>query len=174
MTLVQGFSRVLEEYPDACLLMAGREGDATGRLSSAVAELGLGDSLHLLGHRDDVTDLYVAADILVFPSLYEGAAGAVLEAMALRLPVVGSETVADVLDGGKLGEIVPRSDPDALAAAVIRLLRDPARRNDLAEAARRKFDRHHKIETVADRTSDLYRSLTARPAGRSGGGTRHR
>lgn len=159
VTLAYAFARVRETHPEALLLLAGREGDGSDALRASLAELDLGNSVRLLGHRDDVADLYVAADVMAFPSLYEGAAGAVIEAMALRLPVVGSEAVEEVLQNGALGPVVKRGDVDGLAREVTALLDDPTRREQLAEPAHNEFTLRYDIDSVADLTADLYRSL---------------
>lgn len=157
--LVRAFARVLNEVPDAVLLIAGRPGGATDEVDRAVREVDVGDHIRLLGHRDDVADLYVAADVMAFPSLYEGAAGSIIEAMALRCPVVGSDAVDGVLGNGELGVVVRRGDTVALADAVSSLLRDPVRRRILADRGVAEFRHHHRIECVADATVDMYHRI---------------
>jgi glycosyltransferase involved in cell wall biosynthesis len=78
-----------------------------------------------------------AADIFVFPSLSEGSSGAVLEAMAAGLPIVATPAgaSADMLDDGRTALIVPFRNPGATAAAVARLLDDPALRTRVGRAA---------------------------------------
>lgn len=159
VTLVRAFARVKNAFPDAVLVLAGRRGDASDRLDDELARLDLGDSLRDLGHRTDVADLYVAADLFVFPSLYEGAAGSLIEAMALQAPIVGSDAVADVLDDGRLGKVVARGDDAGFAAAVIELLSSPDRRRSLADAALQEFTDRYRIGSVADRTVALYANL---------------
>lgn len=159
VTLVRAFARVNEVYPDSVLLLAGREGDASDRLNEELERVDLGNSVRLLGHRTDVADLYVAADLFAFPSLYEGAAGSLLEAMALEVPIVGSDAVADVLDDGRLGEVLPSGDASALAAAIIGLLDSPDRRRSLSKAALREFTERYRISAVADQTAELYTRL---------------
>lgn len=162
--LVRAFARVLHEVPTAVLLVAGREGDATDHLSASIKEADAGDHIRLLGHRDDVADLYVASDLLAFPSLYEGAAGSIIEAMALRCPVVGSDAaaVAEVLDHGRLGPVVRRGDVVGLADAVTRLIQDPDRRRELCDLGEAEFEHRYRIEAVADATVSLYHRLMVR------------
>lgn len=168
--LVRAFRRVLHEVPTAVLLVAGREGDATDHVRAAIDEADAGDRIRLLGHRDDVADLYVAADLLAFPSLYEGAAGSIIEAMALRCPVVGSDAVAvaEVLDHGRLGPVVRRGDVAGLADAVTGLLQDPDRRRELSDLGEAEFEHRYRIDAVADATVSLYGRLMARAGDRPG------
>lgn len=159
--LIRAFPAVARDVPDTVLLIAGREGDASDEIRRALDEVDAGDAIRLLGHRDDVADLYVTADVLAFPSLYEGAAGSIVEAMALRCPVVGSDAaaVAEVLRDGELGVVVRRGDVEALANAITGLLLNPERRAALADAGEAEFDRRYRIEAVADATLDLYRDV---------------
>ena len=98
-TTIDAFRRLIERIPDAVLIVAGRPGNA-----SAVVEAKARDcpAIRLLGHRTDVPDLMCAADVLSFPSRWEGLGGTLVEAMALRLAIVASdipplaETIGDV------------------------------------------------------------------------------
>ena len=77
------------EFAGLRVLIAGRPGNATPALQRALADHPRAAAITtLLGHRHDVPDLLCAADVLAIPSLYEGTAGAAIEAMALRCPVV--------------------------------------------------------------------------------------
>jgi glycosyltransferase involved in cell wall biosynthesis len=140
--LLDAFARVVRDLPDAVLLIAGRDGPETPALHARVTALGLDDHVRVLGLRDDVADLLCAADLFVFPSLWEGLGGSVLEAMALGVPVVAFDVpaVAEVLDDA--GVVVPMRDTDAFADAILALMAAPATR---AALSRRSLDRflHH-------------------------------
>lgn len=163
--LIRAFGKLLDTHGDAILLVAGREGDASPEIESAFEQVGAGpDSIQILGHRTDVFDLYVAADVFVLPSLYEGAAGSLLEAMALGIPIIGSDapSVAEVLGWGEYGKIVPRGDVVALAEAMAELLSDPQRRLMLAEAARRHFLEYYELDRVVDAMVEMYQHVLPR------------
>lgn len=160
--LIRAFAEVKSKYPDAILLIAGREGDASDEVNRALEETGLGDgSVLLLGHRTDVFDLYAASDLFVFPSLYEGIGGALLEAFALGTPIVGSDApgVAEVLEHGNLGMVTPRGQTATLARAMISMLADPALRQKYAERGRARFLQTYEIERVADAMAAMYRGI---------------
>lgn len=161
--LVRAFAAVRDELPDAVLLVAGREGDATGEIAAAVAATGMGDAVRFLGHRTDVYDLYVATDVFAFPSYYEGLGCSLIEAMGLGAPIVGSDAAAisEVLGGGEFGEVVGRGDVAGLAAAMIGLLGSPDRRRDIAERARRRFDERYELDRVVDAMVAMYRGVLA-------------
>ena len=159
--LVHAFSKVREHRADAVLLIAGREGDASERLHDAIVDRGLTESVRLLGHRDDVADLYVASDLFVFPSLYEGLGSAIIEAMALGTPVIGSDApaIAEVLGHGSAGVVVPRGRPAALASTIIELLDDAHARLRIGRSGRQRFESNYELTAVADATEQLYRRL---------------
>ena len=98
-TTIDAFRRLLHRLPDAVLLIAGRPGNAS-RVAQAKAQGCPG--IRFLGHRTDVPELMCAADVLSFPSRWEGLGGTLVEAMALRLSIVASnipplvETLGDV------------------------------------------------------------------------------
>jgi glycosyltransferase involved in cell wall biosynthesis len=166
--LIRAFALLHARRPDSVLLIAGREGDATAEVDAALAEVDLGEAIHMLGHRDDVADLYCAADLFVFPSLYEGMAGSILEAMALSTPVVGSDAVAitEVLDDGRFGPIARRGDDLGLADAMDGLLADPDRMAELSQLGRAEFVDRYEINAVADAMAEMYRSVVAAGRGR--------
>ena len=122
----------------------------------------------LTGHQDGETlvRLYSAADLFVFPSLYEGWTSPPLEAMACGVPVVASRASSLPETVGDAAELVDPLDPADIARGMARVVEDPARR---AELRRRGLARAAKFtwERSISATVDLYRRLamaTASPA----------
>lgn len=159
--LLRAFDRLSGAHPR--LLIAGREGNASPALRRTVEDLEGRDRVRFLGHRDDVPDLLAAADVFVFPSHYEGLGGAVIEAMALGLPVVASDlpAVREIVEAGQSAELVPPADVSALAAALQRLLDDRERRVEMGRRGRQIFLERFTLERCADRTAELYRAVVA-------------
>lgn len=121
------------------LWIAG-EGPERGRLTRLAKRAQISDRVLFLGQRDDAADLLVASDIFVLPSRQEGLGVAALEAMALGRPVVASRVggLAEVVDDGRSGLLVPPGDPEALGDAIARLLESAEFRTRLgAEGPRR-------------------------------------
>jgi glycosyltransferase involved in cell wall biosynthesis len=168
--LVGAFAKVLGEHPDALLLIAGREGDASNQIRDAVASTGVGNRVRLLGHRTDVPDLLAAADVFAFPSLYEGLGGAMLEALALGVPIIGSDApaIAEVLGEGSYGVVVPRANEEALARGLSELLADPVKRVQLSAAGRARFLAYYELGTVTDATVAMYERVLHRRHGPEG------
>ncbi|MFS8496448.1 MAG: glycosyltransferase [Actinomycetes bacterium] len=155
--LIEAMPKILERHPRTRLLIVGRRGAATPELERAVADFGVADSVSFLGHRADVTDLMAASDLFVFPSLFEGLGGALIEALALGLPIVASDIppVREVVGDDPVADLVPPRDAAALAETVAALLDEPDRRRRYAEAGRDRFRRMFLAEHATARLVDL-------------------
>lgn len=161
-TLIRAISTMPET--SVVLLIAGMEGSATQHLQQEIADLGVGGRVRVLGHREDVPDLMAASDLFAFPSLHEGLGSAVIEAMALGLPVVASDipAVRDLLGGGSCGVLVPPGDSAAFGDAIRRLMSSPHQREELGRRAVDRFRHHYELGAVVDKTAALYREMVQR------------
>jgi glycosyltransferase involved in cell wall biosynthesis len=161
--LLRAFPVVRARLPQARLVLAGREGSHTPVLAELHRSLGLDGLARFIGSRDDIPDLLCAADVWVEPSRWEGGPGAILEAMALRAPIVASDL--DVYEGTVIDDesalLVPKDDHNALAEAIVRALVDPAATRRRAEAAQETFYETFTIDRIALRMIDFYqRTIT--------------
>jgi len=109
--LLRIFKAVEERTPGAMVMLVGDTLDRTAWLAERLCSLGLCPSVRVLGRRDDVPDLLAAADVMIFPSLWEGLPGAVLESLAAGTPVVAS----DLPSVREIAEYLPGLRPIALA-----------------------------------------------------------
>jgi glycosyltransferase involved in cell wall biosynthesis len=111
-----------------------------GHASPAVVQQPICRNLNFLGRvdRDKIPMEYQAADLFVLPTLAEGSAESVYEAMASGLPVVTTKSAGSVVRDGIEGRIVPERDPDALADAIQELTEDRPLRDRMAVAARER------------------------------------
>lgn len=123
--------------------------------------LGLAARVHFVGQQLDVRPWLAALDVFALSSDWEGMSNALLEAMAAGLPVVATAVggTPEVVVDGVTGILVPPRDPDALAEAILRLLRDPDLRRSMGQAARARIEQHFSIEETVRRTEELYTTL---------------
>ena len=155
--LVEAFSLLAERHPTAILLQAGRPGVSSDQVEHLIRRHGLQDRFLTLGRREDVPTLLAAADAFAFSSLWEGQGGAVLEAMAMNLPIATFDVPAVAESVADTALRVPIGDVAALAAAMDRLLVDDELRSRLGRAARARFDANFDICVVATRMAQMYR-----------------
>lgn len=163
--LIEAFTTVVASLPDARLLIAGREGHSSDALKRLIEELGLESVVMLLGHRSDVPEMLAASDLFVFPSLYEGLGGALIEALALELPVVATDLPAlrEVVRDGENALLVPPRDPSALSSAIVSLLGDPKKLSSFGVRSRELFDAEFRAEEATDRMVVMLGAVAALP-----------
>lgn len=171
--LIEAFERLARHRERLVLLLAGREGGTTDELSHQRLGLSADDRIRFLGHRDDVPEILAAADVFVFPSLFEGLGGSLIEAMALGLPIVASRlpAIGEVLEDGGNAVLVPPGNPSALEQAVSSLLDDPGRRERFGRRSLEIFEDRFTLDRCTERMVRLYRMVAADGVSR---GRRHR
>jgi glycosyltransferase involved in cell wall biosynthesis len=140
------------------LVIAGRDGLATATVHSAVDRGDVADRVHLIGHRDDVPVVLEMADVFALSSLYEGAAGAVIEAMRAGMPIVATDVAGQrgVLRHEQNALVVPVADPTAMAAALVRMVTDRSLADRLGAAARATYEERFTIERAVEGLAELY------------------
>jgi len=133
---IQAAARVSPALPSARFVVIG-DGPEREPLLRLTEQLALRDKIDFVGFRLDAAALLTHLDLLAVPSLSEGTPLVVLEAMQARVPVVASAVggVPEQIAHGRDGWLVPPGDVDALADALLLLLRAPERASQLAEAA---------------------------------------
>lgn len=167
--LLDAFARLAADHPQMVLLVAGRTGLATPELQRWLSTSPVRDRVHLLGHRSDVPDLLAAADLFVFPSLYEGLGGALIEAMALGLPIVASDlpAIREVVEERGNALLVPPAAPSGLARALAALLGDPIMARRFGARSREIFESRFTLERSVHAMIALYEKIAST---RRGGG----
>ena len=126
-------------------------------------ELGLDEVVRFAGARDQeqVREAMRRADVFCLTSRWEGMAGSVMEAMACGLPVVGTQVngIADLVEYGSTGYLVPPERPDLLAASLRRLLMDPEEAAILGAAGRNRICTQFSVERMVTAKEELYMEL---------------
>ena len=163
-------ARVLSQLPDAKFVVAG-DGPDRAELDALIDKLGIRGSVRMLGRRDDMPSVFASLDVMVSASRQEGLPIAILEGMASRLPLVATTVgeVPTVILDGRTGVLVPAEDPELLAAAIIELLRDPAKRERFGSAARQLIQDEY---SAARMTADYLRVYEEALAAATKGGKR--
>jgi glycosyltransferase involved in cell wall biosynthesis len=156
-TTIDAFQRLLSRIPNAVLLVAGRPGNATAVVQARAQHT---PAIRLLGHRTDVPDLMCAADVLSFPSRWEGLGGTLVEAMALRLGIVASDIppVAETL-GDSGWPLVRPDDAGALATKLISVLESGTANEARKDAGEKRFRMLFTAEAASDGMAGLYEDV---------------
>jgi glycosyltransferase involved in cell wall biosynthesis len=168
--LVEAMPAILSQLPHARTFIVG-EGELQADLEARARGLGLGDRLVFAGFRKDVAAALSAFDVVVFPSLWEGTPLTAFEALAMGKPIVSTDAdgLKDILTPERDALMVPRENAQALADAVVRLVRDP----DLAArlgARARETGAQYDIQAFVRKMERLYELMhrVSRATGRRG------
>ena len=126
-----------------------------------IRDLRLERAIAMPGQREDVADMLMAMDVFAFPSTAnEGVPQAVLQAMALRRPVVASRIggIPEVIHDGETGLLVPAGDAEALARGIGRVLADPSAAAERTRAAEGLVRAEYTLEVMLDKMEQVYRA----------------
>ena len=160
-TLLDAWPLVLRDVPDAYLLIVG-EGSRRDFLEQRAQENRVAHRVVFTGRRDDVPAVTAALDVAVLPSHREAQGLSILEAMALSRPVVASDVggIPEMIEDGVTGLLVPHDQPDALAAAIVRLLTDHSLADTIARAGHDLVHDRFCIELMVRSVEEIYETGT--------------
>ncbi len=160
--LIAAAARVVRAVPDARFVILG-EGELRPVLEQQVRSLGLERHVFLPGFRPDALSLQKSFDIFVMSSITEGLGSAMLDALACGTPVVGTYAggIPEAIEHGRTGLLVKPHHPNDLAAAIVRLLKDPALRARLGAAGRAHVETAFSVERMVEGTLAVYESRLA-------------
>lgn len=147
--LIDALPHILDKQPDSILMVVGDGPDRAG-LELKAASLKLVRHIIWLGQKrpEDVYRLYHIMDVIAVPSLFEGFGLTVAEAMAAGVPTVGSNVggLAEVIEDGLTGVLVPRGNSEALASALIELLSDQDRAMEMGQKGQARVQEYFSME----------------------------
>lgn len=151
VTILEAMPRVLEQYPDTWLVIAGR-GPKRGDLENTAKKLGIQDRVVFIGWRYDIERFMAAADILVHTAIYEPLGMQVAEAGACGKPAVVTRVggMPEIIVDGETGLVVPPEEPTALAEAIIRLIRNPEEARLMGGKAQIRVKSIFSLDAVAE------------------------
>jgi L-malate glycosyltransferase len=156
-SLLAAASSICREFPDVVFLLIG-DGRERPKLEQQVREAGLERNFLFLGHRNDISELLACCDLSVLPSETEALPNSILEAMAARLPVVATCVggIPEIIEDGTNGLLVPPQNPQALAGAVLRILRDSNLATRLACSGQERMRTHFGLDRLITELERLY------------------
>jgi glycosyltransferase involved in cell wall biosynthesis len=152
-------NRIRREFQQVRFLLVGADDHGSRDSLNEAERLAVAQGVDCLGHQADVADVLAITDVFVLPSFYmEGMPRALLEAAASGLPIITTDIrgCRDVIEDGVSGILIPPRDPEALATAILGLLRDPVRRSRLGHQARARAVSDFDVSAVASRLLSVY------------------
>ena len=156
--------QVAEIRPGTVFVVVGDGyGDELERAKKDVAQNGLSDIIKFAGHRNDLKNIYASFDLFLMTSLTEGMPNTVLEAMALKLPVVSTNIggLPELVEEGVSGLLCSTGDVEALTQAVLQLLLDDGLRKKFALQARKRIEQHFDFSTRVRSMEEIYHQFTS-------------
>ncbi|MCI1279549.1 MAG: glycosyltransferase family 4 protein [Nitrospira sp.] len=158
--LLEAFRILSQSFQNVILILVG-DGPLREQLETEAKRLGLDQSVIFSGHQEQSYDFINMMDIFVLPSLHEGIPMVLLEAFALKRPVIASRVggIPEVVSHGESGILVSPSNPDELAAAISALIEDQSKALAFGETGRCQVECEYSAKMMADRTASMYRTL---------------
>jgi len=158
--LIEAFFRVQEKIPSARLVLVG-DGPGKAVIEAKIKKLHLQSSVTLIDYLNnaELPHIYNQSDVVVLPSLMEGVPRTLLEAMACGIPVITTDLphLQDIVDGA--GLVVSPKDPQALADAMITILKDSTLADAMGYYGREKIKQGHSWEDTVKKTLKLYETV---------------
>ena len=165
--LVEAAALVLKQMPNVHFFCIGRKSpEEYDGLAQRTRRLEIAPKVTFTGFREDVEAFYAIMSVCVnSTTVSEGLPGSLREALAMRVPVIGSDVTGnrELVIPERTGLLVPPGDPRALAEAILNLLKDPARRSKMGMEGRRFMEAEFSVQTMVDRTEALYLKLAENP-----------
>jgi len=162
--LIEAAALVVRRVPDARFVIAG-EGELRPALERQIKEHRLEKHVLLAGFRPDVLSVHKAFDIFVMSSVTEGLGTSLLDAMACGKPVVATAAggIPEVVADGETGFVVPPRDHEAMADAIVRLLKDPALRERQGRAGLARVRGRFSADRMVRDTLRVYERVAMHP-----------
>ena len=161
LNFVRAVAATRGRVPNVQALLAG-DGPLRGDVERLRDDLGLRETLHVLGYRTDADELLAAAKVATLSSREEGMGSVLLDALMLGKPIAATDAggIPEVVEHDISGLIVPVGDPHALGEAISRILDDETLATRLAAAARRRAEQFS-VTRMTDRTLEVYERVLA-------------
>jgi len=157
--MVRALPAIVHAIPDVHYVIAGSdENNYADRLRNLAHGLKIADHMHIVGFQDPVQPFLASLDLYVHPALMEGFGIAVVEAMAMAKAVVATTTggLPEVVMQGETGLLVSPGNVESLAAAVVSLLKDKARREQMGRSGKTRVHERFSLGASVAQVEQLY------------------
>lgn len=165
--LIRSVAKARQEVDDlACIIVGADDHRLRVGLERLGDSLGLSGRLRFVGFQEKVFPYLDAMDLFVLASVDEGFGIVLLEAMASGKPVVATRVDGppEIVEDGQTGLLVPPRDPEALAKALVKLLKDPQRRASMGRRGRERVETVFSPDSQMQTLAGLYDHLVGRPS----------
>jgi glycosyltransferase involved in cell wall biosynthesis len=163
---IKAANKIKDEIKDVKFLIVGSKLDTASaywnKLQKLVSELGLEDDVIFTGFRSDIPEILSALDVFVLSSVREACPNVVLEAMAMRVPVVATDVgaVSEQVINGQTGILVQARNPTAIANAVLAYLRKPKEEiEEMLSKAQKRIDSTFSLSKITEQQKKIYEAL---------------
>ncbi|MBN1869448.1 MAG: glycosyltransferase family 4 protein [Candidatus Omnitrophica bacterium] len=163
--LIEAMSKVTAQLRNVKLVLVG-EGKTEDALKSKARDLNLNGHVQFFSVEVDRYEALSLFDLFVMPSRQEGLGLSIMEAQSAGLPVIASRVggIPSLIEDGKTGVLVAPEDPDELAEAMVKLLRDKALMNRIGMAAREFIKAKYSSEVMIEKVVTLYQKIITSPS----------
>ncbi|MBI5197419.1 MAG: glycosyltransferase family 4 protein, partial [Nitrospirae bacterium] len=147
--LLRSVPEILRVFPDVRVILFGK-GALEGELQTLCGRLNIGDKVRFAGFRDDLPRIFPCLDLLVHPALMEGLGVTLLEAAASEIPIVATDVggIGEAVRDDVNGYLIPPGRSEAIAEAVMKLLRDPEKARGMGRAGRGIVETEYSIDAM--------------------------
>lgn len=159
--LLQAIKALKEHSYKIKLTILGRDGSETSKLTQYIKANQLENEVSLIGYKDNVPDYLMAADIFVFPSLYEGLGGSLIEAQSAGLPIVCNDIPVfnEVVNTNENAKLTDVFDTSKLAEAIVFFIENPNMIQQYGEKSLENFKEKFELDVNNEKMYQLYLSL---------------
>jgi len=158
---LEAVPEIMRKIPETVIYIAG-DGPMRESIEQTIKKLSLQDSVTLLGHREDIPSIMASLDVIVHPSYAnEGVPQSLLQAMAMKKPVVASDAgaIKEIIHNGKTGFLIEPRNPAQIAEKVIELYRNEELRNSFGKEGRYLVENQFSFQNMLDKIENIYIKL---------------
>jgi len=163
--LLRAAAQILKQEPDTAFLLVGfgREQEYRARLNALARELGVARRVVMTEYPGPIGDIWQTIEIHAHASLFDSLPISIAEGMSLGRPAVVTSAggIPEIVKDGETGLVVPPGDENALAAGILRMLREPELAMRLGRNARRRYEDWYQPEKMIGALEDYFLELAA-------------